>query len=261
LSQSQVWRAAIVAAEKPGSVSAGGQVKDIGWATPVDGIPALARTFAVLQRAGFAAPIVVSASDEAIARRMLARDARYVRFAAVTDSPAASALAAANIAGEYPILLAGADRALLTPRMIAGFVATAASSGADFVAGLVPAVVVAKAYPDMRHRPTVIGGDQFHSAHLYAVMNEKGLDILNLLSGIEENKMRVGSLVSMLGLFPWLRFASGGLGLSGAAKAIRRKTGASIGFAPIDSAEAAIDTASKEGHALAESILAMRKSG
>lgn len=227
-------------------------------ALPVVGIPMLQRVLAALAAAGLRQPVFISIDDPEAGRKAAGPLAHHTKLLPSASSAPASARAGVLAAGSYPVLVTTGDHALLTAEMVLNFRSQAAASGADFCVGLATAETILGAYPATKRTFFRLGGDRVSGCNLFAVMNSKGLALLDVWAELEKNRKKPWKLVAAFGLRPLFLFALGRLTLTGAFAEISRRLGFRVAPVLLPFAEAAIDVDKPEDHALAEAIIRTR---
>ena len=225
----------------------------------VAGIPMLQRVLAALDGAGMALPILVSIDDAAAGTAAAGPFAAKTHMLAAEKSAPASAKAAVQAAGSFPVLVTTGDHALLTSGMVANFSAQAMQSGADFCVGLATAETILAAYPDTKRTFFRLATDRVSGCNLFAVNSPKGLALFDTWSAIEQNRKKPWKLVAAFGIGPLFSFLAGRLTLQKAFAEASRRIGIKIVPVLLPFAEAAIDVDKPEDHALAEKIIRLRK--
>jgi CTP:molybdopterin cytidylyltransferase MocA len=157
--------------------------------------------------------------------------------------------------GQYPILITTGDHPLLTAEMLKHFMTEAEASNADVLAGLATGTTIRTAYPETRRTYFRLGGTEVSGCNIFAVMNEKGLRLVEAWQEIEKNRKKPLKLVAAFGVLPLLEFVLGRLTPERAFDRISQRLGiiARPVFMPF--AEAAIDVDKPDDLKLAEKIL------
>jgi len=180
-----------------------------------------------------------------------------VTFAASGGGIATSVAAVAGgDEAPWPLLVTTADHPLLTPAMVAAFLAGAGD--ADIAAAVVERRVVLGAYPANRRTWLKFRGGWWSGANLFALAGPRTLPALALWARLEQDRKSGWRLIWRLG--PSLLLGGGLrlLTLAGAARRFGAKLGVVARAVPLPDAEAAIDVDKPSDHALAERILAAR---
>jgi CTP:molybdopterin cytidylyltransferase MocA len=256
------WRVIILAAsrgpEDPMAKAYGVAHK---CALPVNGKPMLRYVVDALDAAGFAEPFCVSIDDPSAANRALGPKASQIRTQLPKSSAPASARAAIETVNQFPILITTGDHPLLTAEMLICFVQSAASSGADVLAGLATSDVICASYPETKRTYFNLGGTRVSGCNLFAIMNTRGLKLVETWQEIERDRKSPWKLVSRFGLWPLLTFAMGRLTPDKAFGFISTKLGTKVAPVFMPFAEAAIDVDKPSDLKMAEKILKARQSG
>ena len=252
------WQALVLAAGRgPGDPLAGAYGVANKCAIPVGGVPMLRRVHDALAASGLFNRIAVSIDDEAAARAVLGRSARVL--ASATSAPASVLAAVASGALQYPVLITTGDHALLTPRMLAHFCAASETSGADFTVGLARAEIVLAAYPESVRTFFRLGSDRVSGCNLFALLNARGLRLLERWQYLEQARKKPWRLVAAFGPVALLRFALGRLSLDAAFATVSARLGLAVKPVIMPFAEAAIDVDKPADKDLAEKILGTRR--
>ena len=160
---------------------------------------------------------------------------------------------------DWPVLVTTADHALLTPAMIAEFVA--AAQDCDLAVGFGERRVTEARYPETRRTWLKFADGHFSGANLFALRNSRVAPVLQLWSEVEQDRKKGLKLLSRFGLPLLLRaitrtialpdaLARAGLGMHIFARAVMLRD-----------PEAAIDVDKPGDHMLAERIIRMRENG
>jgi GTP:adenosylcobinamide-phosphate guanylyltransferase len=225
----------------------------------VAGTPMLKRVINALRESEAVGTIAISVEDAGLIRRVMNGSAAGLDFTASAASAPQSAKLAIERGGHYPVLLTTGDHALLTAEMIDFFCAEAQATGADFCVGLARAETILKAYPDTKRTFFAFGQDRVSACNLFAVMNPKGLAILDRWHYLEALRKKPWRLVAAFGAPILLRFLFGRLSLADAFQAISRRYGLIARPVYLPFAEAAIDVDKPADKELAERILQTRE--
>ena len=184
-------------------------------------------------------------------------DEPRVAFAASAGGIATSVGAVAGgAAAPWPVLVTTADHPLLTPAMVAAFLAGAAA--ADVAFGVVERRVVLAAYPDNSRTWLRFRGGAWSGANLFALRGDAARPALALWAGVERDRKSGWRLIGQLGPGLLVGAALRLLTLDGAVARLGRRLGLVARAVPLPFAEAAIDVDKPADHALAERILARR---
>ena len=222
---------------------------------PVAGVPMLARVVAALRaRPAVGRVVVVIEAPHRTLAGLAMPDAVVLREAA--PSPSRSVEAALAEFGA-PLLVTTADHALLTPAMVAHFLA-ALPPGADAAAGLARAETVLAAWPGTRRTWLRFRDGRFSGCNLFWLGTPGAAGAVAFWRRVEQDRKRPLAMIALLGLPALLRFALGRWTLADALAALGRRTGTRLAVVEMPFAEAAIDVDRPADLALAEAALASR---
>lgn len=173
-------------------------------------------------------------------------------------SPSVSALAGFD-ALEPPVLLTTADHPLLSTEMVEHFIAAAARSGADVVAGVAVRRVVEQAGSTsprtyLRFRDAEISG-----CNLFALVTPRARAALAFWRRLENDRKRPLRMAWALGPWTLVRYASGFLGTDAAAAALGRAAGCRASMVMLPFPDAAHDVDKLSDLAFAETRLLARE--
>lgn len=254
------WHAVILAAGRgPGDPMAKAYGVAHKCLLPVAGAPMLARVVRALAATAIAQPYALSIEEGAPYAAALARDARRVAPVAPRSSAPSSALAAIVSAGQYPVLVTTGDHPLLTPAMLGHFMGEAEAGKADVLAALATGVTIRAAYPETRRTYFKLGGTEVSGCNLFAVMNPKGLRLVEAWREIEKNRKKPLKLVAAFGIVPLLEYLLGRLTPERAFARVSQRLGIAVRPVFMPFAEAAIDVDKPDDLKLAEKILRGRE--
>lgn len=169
--------------------------------------------------------------------------------------PSASALRASAALSHYPVLLTAGDHALLEAGTLDRFCAAAASSGADFVVGLVPYELVRGRFPHSKRTVLRFSDGAWCGANLFVLRTHAGRHALELWQTLEADRKRPWRMASRLGLGLLWRYLTRQMGLSAALAALSARAHCRIAYVTVDSARAAVDVDSNADLLLAEEVL------
>ncbi len=173
-----------------------------------------------------------------------------------SGSGISSSLAAALPPGDDPLLVTTADNLLLTPSMIAEFLAGAADS--DVAVAMVERAVLLVRYPDARRTWLKFRGGQWSGANLFRLRGRRVLPLLDFWSGIERDRKKGLKIVAAFGplllLAALLRLLTIHQGVARAGL----RFGLMAKVVPMSEAEACIDADKPADIELIERILAGR---
>lgn len=159
---------------------------------------------------------------------------------------------------DYPFLVTTADNALLDGETIDAFIAGAVRSQGDVAVGLVERRTLLAAYPESRRTWLKFRGGAYSGANLFWFARSRGLRVLDLWQGIEQQRKRGRAVI---GAFGPLLLAAVALRIATLHRAIdraSRRLGIRAAAIVLRRAEACIDIDTISDHALAGKILAER---
>lgn len=225
---------------------------------PVAGVPMLLRVVQALEATDIVKPYALSIEAGAPYAKALEKNSKSVTPMVPQNSAPSSALAAIAQLGNYPILITTGDHPLLTPEMLNHFMIEAEASKADMLAGLATGETIRAAYPETRRTYFKLGGTEVSGCNIFAVMNEKGLRLVEAWQDIEKNRKKPMKLIAAFGVLPLIEFLLGRLTPERAFARISQRLSiiAKPVFMPF--AEAAIDVDKPDDLKLAEKILLNR---
>lgn len=257
-----MWTALLLAGQRPGhdplATAFGERLKAL---VRVDGEAMVSRVARVLLAAPEIARVVIVAQDpDALTAHpdtAWLADAPRVGFAASGDGIAVSvaALAGTTVA-PWPVLVTTADHVLLTPAMIAAFVAHAAD--ADVAFAVVERTPLLAAYPANRRTWLKFRGGAYSGANLFALGGPRSAPLMTLWSGVERDRKRGWRLIWRIGPSLLIGALTRTLTLDGAVRRLGARLGVRVRAVVLDQPEAAIDVDKPGDHALAETILRAR---
>lgn len=173
-----------------------------------------------------------------------------------SGSGISSSLADALPPGDDPLLVTTADNLLLTPAMIAEFLAGAADS--DVAVAMVERAVLLARYPQSRRTWLKFRRGQWSGANLFRLRGRRVLPLLDFWSGIERDRKKGLKIIAAFGplllLAALLRLFTIHQGVARAGL----RFGLKATVVPMREAEACIDADKPADIALIEQILAAR---
>lgn len=258
-----MWTVLLLAGQRPGTdplaAAFGETMKALVAVGGEAMVSRVART--LLASAGVGRIVVVAQSPATLTARAdtawLAAEPR-VGFAASGDGIAASVAALAGGAlAPWPVLVTTADHVLLTPAIVAEFLA--GTDAADVAIGVVEARTMHAAYPASVRTWLHFRGGSYSGANLFALGSARALPALALWSGVERDRKKGWRLILGLGPLLLLGAATRTLTLGGAMRRLGNRLGLVARAVVLSDAEAAIDVDKPSDHALATRILAARR--
>ena len=256
-----MWTAIILAGERPGgdpfAASQGVAAKAL---IPVGGVPMLARVARTLLDCPDIARVLVLAQDverlRADAGTRWLGDEPRIAFHVSVAGIAASVRAVVGGAAPWPVLVTTADHALLTPAMVAAFLAAA---DADVAFAVVERRVLLGAYPGNVRTWLRFRGGAWSGANLFALTGRRALAALDLWAGVERDRKSGWRLILKLGSGLLLGAMLRLLTLDAATARLGRRLRLTAKAVPLPFAEAAIDVDKAADLLLAERIITNRR--
>lgn len=228
---------------------------------PAGGVPMLVRVVEALEASGLIARIFVSVDrPESFAEEPPVRDLiadERIALLPSGASPSQSVLdAVQGIDEPYPLLVTTADSPLLTAEMLRHFARESLSCGADVTAGLAPASVILRDFPEAQRTFLRFRDDRYSGCNLFAVVRPAGLSVIRFWRRAERHRKTPWRLVRTFGTSTLVRFALGRLSLNDAMRRVSAVAGAKAHAVRMPFATAAIDVDKPEDLELVERILA-----
>jgi hypothetical protein len=223
---------------------------------PIAGLPMLAHVLRALRASPQIGRITILAQDTAA----LAADPRIsgvadVQFA-VSGQGISTSLAAALADRDEPVLVTTADHVLLSPQMVAEFVAGAANS--DVAVGMVERKNLLASYPQSRRTWLKFRAGWWSGANLFWLHGPKVQPLLSFWSGIERDRKKGRKIIAAFG--PFLMVGAL-LRLFTAQQGIKRagaRFGVQAQLVAMSAPEACIDADKPDDIRLIEDIMAQR---
>jgi len=234
---------------------------------PVAGVPMVERVLATLRACPEVGDIAVALDADVPLAEEAPRLAGWLARGVVTrqdPGPGPSATVATAFAARpdgRPLLVATADHPLLTPPMIAAFLAGARISGADAVTAVAPTRLLEAAYPKARRTRLRFRDGGYSGCNLFALMTPRAAGALAFWQRLEAQRKRPWRMAAAIGLGTLTGYALGRLSLDGAVDRLGRRAGARLAAVRLNQAEAAKDVDSLDDLALVESILTAHTDG
>jgi molybdopterin-guanine dinucleotide biosynthesis protein A len=260
LSPDAKFAAAVLAGERPGG-SAFSRELGLPASVLVDvaGRSALARVIEALESAETVDGGVLCGPSENIYRgnpefRHILSGSSF-SWMAPQAGPSASALAAVERMGRFPVLLTAGDHALLSAELVETFCAQAREMDVDVAFGLVSYSIVKAAYPESKRTVLRFSNGEFCGANLFALMNRKGTAGPAFWSRLEADRKRPWRMARRIGVGTLLRYLFGRLTLERALESLSRAMGCRVGYVLIGTPRAAVDVDSMADRDLAVKIL------
>ena len=225
---------------------------------PIAGKPMLAWVVDALSETAIEKPFLISIDDATAAEKALGSRTKFVQTLKPASSAPTSALQAIQHLGEFPVLITTGDHPLLTANMINHMLEKSQQSGADVTVGLATAETINASRPETKRTYFNLGGTKVSGCNLFAVMNPRGLIMLEAWASLEKNRKKPWKLISAFGLLPLLYYITNQLTPDQAFNWVSKKLGIRVSPVFLPFAEAAIDVDKPSDHTLAERILLER---
>ena len=204
------------------------------------------------------------ASDEISSVRVLAQQPNRIEFALPSDERLAVAASGATIAStlealcsdasvSWPVLVTTADHALLTPGMIADFLAK--SQGADVAIGVVSREALLKRLPQTRRTWLKFRGGAYSGANLFLLGGPQVRPAIELWRASEQNRKKAWRMMLTLGFSGFLGAVLRLRTLQQTLDAVGRTLGLTVRAVELSDPLAAVDVDKPEDHELVTAIL------
>lgn len=230
----------------------------------VAGEPMLARAIRTLQQSGAVERILVVANschelkaDPAVHEVAEAAADGNVEFLEGAASPATSILKILEpYSGLFPVLIATADNPLLSPEVVADFVARSGETDCDATLAVAPMAAVKKCFPGVSRTFIRLRGEGYSGCNLFCLKNEKALAAVQFWTEIEKDRKRALRFVAAFGLGTLFRVLFRTIGLEAAVERASRVIGIDARPLVLDAAEASMDVDKAEHLVMVEAYLA-----
>lgn len=232
---------------------------------PVAGVPMLLRVVRTLRAAPQVDAIEISIDDPS-ALSDVEELAEALKDGTLTvrrslDSPSRSVLDSLEAFGSRPVLVTTADHALLTPQMVARFLAGCDEAKADLCVGLVSRTVLEARFPESTRTWLRFRDDDFSGANLFFFATPESRRAAAFWRRAESFRKRPWRLVGAFGPVALALFLLRRLDLDAGFERASRTVGARIAAVRMPMAEAAIDVDRPSDLALVTELLAEAQSG
>lgn len=230
---------------------------------PINGVPMLLRLLHCLTTCPDIAQIYVCIDDttllETVPELAAALHDGVLKVVAPAASPAASVAAALQRIGlDEPLLITTADHPLLTPEMVAHFLARAPEDG-DLTVAVARIEVIKAAYPESIRTGYRLAGQGYSGCNLFLARRPAAAKVAVFWQRMERFRKKPWRLVLEVGPLALLRLVLGWLDLPAALTHLSRRTGARIRAVEMPFAEAAIDVDKPADYELVTAILQRRE--
>ncbi len=156
-------------------------------------------------------------------------------------------------ATEWPIIVTTADHALLTPAMIAEFLAKA--EGADVALGVVSKEALLRRLPQTQRTWLRFRGGEYSGANLFLLGSPKVRSTLEMWRSSEQNRKKAWRMLLTLGLFGFLGAVFRLRTLEQTLDRVGHKLGLSVRAVELSDPLAAVDVDKPADHELVTAIL------
>ena len=248
------WTALLLAGARPGTDPfAAAHGTDLKPLIPVMGIPMVARVATSLLASDKVDEIRVLTQQPARIAEALPEDARLKL--GTSDGTIAETIQRilADPETRYPLIVTTADHALLTPAMIADFLAKA--DGADVAVGLVERKNLMGRLPHSKRTWLKFRGGAYSGANLFALGGPQAAQAVELWRSVEQDRKKGLKMIAALGptllVGSILRLRT----LQGTLDKVGKKLGLSIRAVEMDDPLAAVDVDKQADHELVTAIL------
>ena len=165
---------------------------DLKALIPIGGVPMVRRpATALLESAGVASIRVVAQQPDRIAEALPADAQVTVQASGATIASTLEALCS-DASVDWPVLVTTADHALLTPGMVADFLAK--SPGADIAIGVVSRDVLLKRLPQTKRTWLKFRGGAYSGANLFLLGGPQVRPAIELWRASEQNRKKAGRM-------------------------------------------------------------------
>jgi len=223
---------------------------------PIAGRPMLAHVVAALRGAPEVGPITILAQRSA----ELAADPALAGFADLhfvdSGQGISASLAAALPEGDAPVLVTTADNVLLTPAMIAEFLAGAEDS--DVAVAMVERGVLLARYPESQRTWLKFRGGWWSGANLFRLRGRRVLPLLDFWGRIERDRKKGVKIVAAFGPVLLLAVVLRLITIQQGVARAGLRFGLKAKIVPMSEPEACIDADKPADIELIERILAAR---
>jgi GTP:adenosylcobinamide-phosphate guanylyltransferase len=246
--------AVVLAGSRPGvDTFAQSHGTDLKALIPVGGKPMVQRPVEALLSSADVGRIRVLAQQPERLASVLPRDRRISVEASGETIAATLERMCIDPATEWPMLVTTADHALLTPAMIADFLAK--SAGADISIGVVSRDVLMKRLPQTQRTWLRFRGGAYSGANLFLLGGPKIRSTLELWRANEQNRKKAWRMLLTVGLFAGLGALLRLRTLQQTLDSVGRKLNLNIRAVELSDPLAAVDVDKPADHELVEAIL------
>ncbi|WP_299617638.1 NTP transferase domain-containing protein [Pelagibius sp.] len=227
----------------------------------VGGEPMVARVVAALAASPWIGRIALSLNDPALAAQIpgfqALIDQRRLTALATAESPSRSVLAALEgLDDPFPLLIATADHALLSPAMVDHICAASAGADLDLAVGVTGSALLLRRYPQSKRTYLSFRDERYSGSNLFTLMTPTATAAVDLWKRAEQQRKRPWRIAAVFGPALLLNYLLRRLTLDQALARISQRLGLTVAAVKMPFAEAAIDVDKPEDLALVEEILA-----
>lgn len=154
-----------------------------------------------------------------------------------------------------PLLITTADHPLLTPAIVDEFCERSLSSGGDATAGLVPADIVRRNFPDSNRTYLRFQERAYSGCNLFALLTPAGRSVPAFWLRLEEHRKSPWRMIGLLGPGVLVRFVLGRLSLASIEKFASRKIGVKVATIVLSQPEAGYDVDTVDHLKVAEAVM------
>ena len=226
---------------------------DLKALIPVGGVPMVRRPVtALLESAGVASIRVMAQQPDRIAEALPADRRIAVQVSGATIASTLEALCA-DAGVQWSVLVTTADHALLTPGMVADFLAK--SQGADIAIGVVSREVLLKRLPQTKRTWLKFRGGAYSGANLFLLSGPQVRPAIELWRASEQNRKKAWRMMLTLGFSGFLGAVLRLRTLQQTLDAVGRKLGLTVRAVELADPLAAVDVDKPADHELVTAIL------
>lgn len=251
------WTAFLLAGSRPsGDPLAQSMMLGHKALIPIAGEPMILRPVRALLASPEVGNLIVLTQDPAELRPVIPEDERIAIHPSTGTIAQTISEQLAHHAAEFPVLVATADHALLTPAMIAEFVSKA--DGADLAVAVVESKPLLARFPQSKRTWIGFKGGRYSGANLFSFSSPRVLPAIGRWGAVEQDRKKGWRLLAALGPELLLGAVLKLRTIHESAAAIGRKLGIDIRIVEMSDPIAAIDVDKPVDHVLVEDIIAGR---
>lgn len=220
------------------------------------GKPLIRRVLEALNASGRIDAVTIAAPEDVRAAIGAALSGLDYSFRDTAGSPASTAFAAMEAAGDgRGLLVTTCDHALLTADMIRRFLDEAAKN--DAAAACVERETYEARFPGSKRTFIRLKDLQFSGANLFWFAGARARGIADFWRGLEANRKNPLAMARAIGPVTALSYLTGSMTKAGLEKTIRARTNVNVRLVTLPFAEAAIDVDKPQDLDLVRKILAL----